>query len=58
MYMTIYTWEEVLSIPPMSGTILTPQSVFTVKAQSGLILTVVYVTVTVRRRRQPKTHHT
>ena len=49
---------EVLSIPPMSGKILTPKSVHTVKAPSNVILTVIYVAATVRGRRQPETHHT
>ena len=49
---------EVLSIPPMSGIILTPKSVHTVKAPSYVILTVIYVAVTVTGRRQPKTRHT
>ena len=49
---------EVLSIPPMSGIILIPKSVHTVKAPSYVILTVIYVVVTVRGRRQPETHHT
>ena len=49
---------EVLSISPMSGIILTPKSVHTVKAPSYVILTVIYVAVTIRGRRQPETHHT
>ena len=39
--------REVLSIPPMSGTYLTPQSVLTVRAQTGNIRTAIYVAVTV-----------
>ena len=49
---------EVLSIPPMSGIFLTPKSVHTVKAPSYVILTVIYVAVTMRGCRQPETHHT
>ncbi len=49
---------EVLSIPPMSGILLTPKSVYTVKAPSYVILTVIYVAVTMRGCRQPETHHT
>ena len=49
---------EVLSIPPMSGIFLTPKSVHTVKAPACVILTVIYVAVTMRGRRQPETHHT
>ena len=32
--MSVYTWE-VLSIPPMSGMILTPKSALTMKVHSG-----------------------
>jgi hypothetical protein len=49
---------EVLSIPPMGGILLTPKSVHTVKAPSYVILTVIYVAVTMRGCRQPETHHT
>ena len=35
--------EEVGGIPPMSGTIFTPQSVLTVRAHTGVILTAIYI---------------
>ena len=34
---------EVWTIPPMSGTILTPKSVRTVRAHTGVIRTAIYI---------------
>ena len=49
---------EVLSILPMNGTYLTPQSVRTVRAHTGVIRTAIYVAVTIGGHRQLHTHHT